>query len=562
MVRPMLVGSSSVEPRSGIVWIRFMNIMDILLSDELLVLFLIITLGLMFGRIKIAGVSLGSSATIFVALAFGQLGYGIPQGLGNLGLVLFIYSVGITAGPTFFRTFARKGRLLSALALALILIAAFWTYVLARMFELPTELAVGLMAGSLTSTPGLAAAMEALPEGSHVAVAYGIAYPVGVVGTVVFVQLLPGLLRQNLDELAKQLQAEEEEGSRIVRVLVEVMNPAVLGKHLSDVVALAEANCQVSRVLVGDRLIPVLPDFTLQLSQHVLVIGPEYRTPLITDFLGKRSEQAGYIMDTESQRRQIVVTAKRVVGHSLRDVKLLSEFGVTVTRITRHDLEFVPRTTEVVEYGDILSAVGESENLQRFAEYAGHRAETAHETDLISMGVGIIAGVFLGTVQIGLGDRQFSLGLAGGPLLVALVLGHFGNIGPIVGYLPKASRMLVMQIGLAFFLADAGTKAGGQLVATLEQQGAALGVVAGVLVLVPMILGYFFARYVLKLDLLTTLGGICGGMTSTPGLGAITSKTDSQIPVISYAAAYPVALILVTLAAQMLVSALSLTPVS
>jgi putative transport protein len=527
-----------------------------ILSDELLVLFLIVTVGLLVGRIKIAGLSLGSSATIFVALAFGQFGYGIPQGLGNLGLVLFIYSVGITAGPTFFRTFVRKGRSLIALAGVLILVAALSTYILAKLFELPTDLAVGLMAGSLTSTPGLAAAIEALPEGAHVAVAFGIAYPLGVIGAVVFVQLLPRLVGRNLDVLAKELQAEEEKGRRIVRVLVEVRNPAVVGKHLSDVIALAEANCQVSRVLVGDRLIPVSPDFTLEASQHVLVIGPEYQTPLIIDFLGKRSEKVGYIMDTESQRRRIVVTAKDVVGRSLKEMKLLADFGVTVTRIVRHDLEFVPRTGEIVEYGDILRAVGEPENLQRFAEYAGHRAETAHETDLISIGVGVIAGVLLGTVQIGLGDRQFSLGLAGGPLFVALVLAHFGKIGPIVGYLPKASRILVQQIGLALFLSDAGTEAGGQLVATLEQQGATLGIVAGVLVLVPLISGYLFARHVLKLDLLTTLGGICGGMTSTPGLGAITAKTSSQIPVISYAAAYPVALILVTVVAQMLVALL------
>jgi putative transport protein len=528
---------------------------EALLGNSLLALFTVISFGLLLGRIKLAGVSLGSSATIFVALALGHIGYTVPEGLGDLGLVLFIYSVGITAGPTFFRSLIRKGKVLAVLAVVLILIGAASTWILVWFFELPGDLAVGMFAGALTSTPGLAAAVEAMPEGSQVAVGFGIAYPLGVIGIVLFVQLLPRILRQDLDALGREIEAKEDEGRRIVRVLVEIMNPAVMGKRLNELLAVNEANCQVSRVLVGDKLVPVQPDFTLERGQHVLIIGQEYRVPLIVDFLGRRSTEIGF-MDTENQRRQIIVSSKNVVGSSLRDLKPLSQFGVTITRIIRYDLEFVPQMSEVIEYGDTLSAVGEPEALDRFAAFAGHRAETAHETDLISIGVGIIAGVLLGMVQFSLGERQFSLGLAGGPLFVALILGHFGNIGPILGYLPKASRNLTMQIGLAFFLADAGAKAGSQLIPTLEQHGPVLALVAAVMALTPMTLGYLFARHTLRIDLLTTLGGISGGMTSTPGLGAITAKTRSRVPVISYAAAYPVALILMTIVAQILASIL------
>jgi len=180
-----------------------------------------------------------------------------------------------------------------------------------------------------------------------------------------------------------------------------------------------------------------------------------------------------------------------------------------------------------------------------------------HETDILSLGVGLTAGIILGMMKIVLGGKEFSLGIAGGPLFVGLILGHFGRIGPIVGHLPRAAEMLLMDIGLMFFLASAGTKAGGTLVPILREHGMILSAAGALVAFVPLIAGFWTARHAMKLNLLQILGGLCGGMTSTPGLGIITSKTDSDIPVISYAAAYPVALILVTVVAQSLVALLS-----
>ncbi len=531
--------------------------LDAILGNEVLALFLVITLGMLLGSIKLFGVTLGSSATIFIALVLGHFGYGIPAGVGSLGLVLFVYCIGLTAGPNFFRTFFKQGKAMAQLAIVLVVLGAAATWVVAISFEIPADLASGMFAGALTSTPGLAAATEAMPAGSQVAVGYGIAYPIGVIGVVLFVQLLPRILGQDLDDLGRELQAREDAGRKIVRVLVEVMNPAVVGKSLAELNAVAEANCQISRILEGDRLVPVPPDFKLDSGQHILLVGREFRVPLVIDFVGRRSAKTGYIMDTENQRMLVVVSSKDVVGRSLADLKLLSNFGVTVSRIIRHDLEFVPRMSDTIEYGDALNAVGEPENLRRFAEFSGHREETFDETDVISVGIGIIAGVVLGMVSFDLGGTNFALGIAGGPLFVALILGHFGHLGPVVGHIPRASRMLLTQIGLAFFLADAGASAGGELLPTLEKYGVDLCIAAALVNLVPMLFGYVFARRVLKIDLLSTLGGVCGGMTSTPGLGAIAAKTNSRVPVINYAAAYPLGLILMTIAAQGLASWMS-----
>ena len=528
-----------------------------LLSNTTAALFVAITGGLLLGRIKLAGLSLGASGVIFAALLLGHLGYSIPAGVGPLGAVVFIYCVGLRAGPGFFRGFARQGRKMAMLAALVILLAAATAAIVARFVHLPVDLAAGMFAGALTSTPGLAAALERLPADSDAPVAYGVSYIIGLLAVVVFVQLLPRLLRQDLEQLGQSPEGEDQAESQIVRRLVEVANPAVTGKKLGDLLIIGESSCQVARVLRGNRLVPITSDLTLQGGEHLLLIGKEARLAALIPLLGKPSNKTDYVMDTERERRQVVVSSKNVVGKSLAKLELRTRFGITITRIQRHELEFVPAPQEEVEYGDALNVVGEPEGIERFAEFAGHRTRALHETDILSLGVGLTAGIILGMMKIVLGGKEFSLGIAGGPLFVGLILGHFGRIGPIVGHLPRAAEMLLMDIGLMFFLASAGTKAGGTLVPILREHGMILSAAGALVAFVPLIAGFWTARHVMKLNLLQILGGLCGGMTSTPGLGIITSKTDSDIPVISYAAAYPVALILVTVVAQSLVALLS-----
>ena len=530
--------------------------LETLFSNPVFTLFMVVTSGLLLGRINILGLSLGSSGVIFTALAFGHFGYRIPAGVGSLGLVIFVYIVGLRAGPTFFRSFVRQGRSLAQLAVVLTVAGAGCTWALARYLGVPVDLAAGIFAGSLTSTPGLAAAMERLPADSQAAVGYGIAYPFGVIGVVLFVQLLPRLLRVDLNEEGRRLKEENDPGRKIIRVLVEVLNPAVFGKRLSEVEFIAESNCQVPRRLAGNRLVPVSPDFVLEQGQHVLVVGREFRVPNVVNLLGKPSEKTDYLMDTERERRTVVVSSEKVVGKTLAELRPINTFGVTVSRITRHNLEFVPRMSDEIEYGDAVMVVGEPENIEKFAAYAGHRERSLYETDLISLGVGMIAGIILGMVHFDLGDKGFALGMSGGPLFLALVLGHFGRVGPVKGHIPQAAQLLLMEFGLVFFLADAGVSAGQTLIPVIRDHGAALCVASLLVAFMPATVGYLLGRYGMKMNLLQVIGGVCGGMTSTPGLGVITAKTDSDIPVISYAAAYPVALILMTVLAQVLVSAL------
>ncbi len=522
------------------------------MSDQVLSLFLIVTLGAALGRLTWRGFSLGTSAVLFVALIAGHLGYEVPRVAGVLGLVSFLYCLGISAGPSFFRVFGQQGSSLALVGAAMILAAAAGTWLFARLTHLPADLTAGMFAGALTSTPALAASLEVLPGDSQLAVGFGIAYAFGALGVVLFVQLAPRWLGGFSAEVAETETSRKS--AEITRELVEVLNPTVVGKRLSQLPLLAKSNCQISRILVGDQMRPLPPDFTLQTGQQLLIIGTRLNVALVVDLLGQRSTRTDYHLDTERHRRRVVAASREIVGHSLEQLHLRSRFGVTITRITRHDLEFVPDAAQVIQFGDALTAVGESDSLERFVQFAGHRERSFDETDLISLSCGLFLGVLLGKVRFQLGENTISLGMAGGPLLVGLLMGHFGRIGPLVGHFPRASRMLLTEVGLAMFLADAGVQAGAELLNVIQTHGWSICAGSIVITAVPLVVGVLLTRRFLGVGALQALGCICGAMTSTPGLGALTSKVESHIPITSYATVYPLALIMMSILAPVLIT--------
>ncbi len=525
--------------------------------DILITLFATITLGLLLGRIQVAGISLGSSGVIFVALVMGHFDRQLPPIIGTLGLVLFVYCLGVSTGPGFIRAVTSQGKALVALGCCLVVVGVIVCWGCAKLFGIPPDLAGGIFAGAMTSTPALAAASEALPPDAKVAVGFGLGYPFGVFAVVLFVQLLPRLLGTSFEEMNREIKDEHQESLRIQRELVRVVNPSVVGKRISQLSVVDRSNCQVTRVMRENHLTPVPADFTLQIGQQLLVIGPKQEIKEVIEVLGENIEQPDYILDAERQRMKVVVSSRELVHKSLHDLKLLSRFGVTISRINRHDVEFVPRPTDKIEKGDALFAVGEPQALQAFAQFAGHQEKFFFETDLVSVAFGVLLGILVGKIEIQLGGQVISLGLAGGPLLVGLVLGHFGKIGPLVGHIPRASRMLMTELGLVFFLASAGVRAGADLTEVVQQQGIMLCVAALIIAFAPLVVGFLFSRYVLGMNLFETLGGVCGGMTSTPGLGLLAAKADSNIPTLSYATIYPVALILMTLLGRVLVEVLA-----
>jgi len=536
-----------------------MNSIQILFGNPLFTLFVVIGTGLLLGSIKVKGLSLGSSGVLFTGLLCGHLGFTLPDSVGTIGLVLFVYCVGISAGGRFFGALAREGATLAKLGILIVGIGALITWGCHLWFKIPADLAVGIFAGALTSTPALAAATEGLAHtgGSNVIIGYGIAYPFGVIGVVLFVQLMPKLLRQDLDQEAETYKQVNDKYNSVQTALVEVKNPNLEGKAISEVVGASLGAVQISRKLEGDRLVPLKYDDVFTQGQHLFVVGRQKDMELAIGFIGEKSERA-FIKDVENQQRRLVVTESSIVGLSMQQLQPLRKFGVMISRVTRLDVTFVPTADTRIERRDIFTTVGNPEDLDRFAKAIGHRSQAFDETDLLSLSIGISLGVVAGMIPLALpGSKGITLGMAGGPLFVALLLGHFGKVGRLVGHIPRPTRQLLQELGLVFFLANAGVKGGASMVATLMEYGPILFFAGVLITLTPMVITYMLAGRLFKLNNLQALGGICGGMTSTPALGALTARTDSQLPVVSYATAYPVALIVMTIFAKILISVMT-----
>ncbi len=378
---------------------EILNWLQGVFTSPIVIVFAIAALGYLLGSVKIMGLSLGTSGILIVALVFGHFELMAPDVLKNMGLICFVTAVGFIAGPTFFRNFKKSAIFYVILGIVIILVGSVVCVAAMKLGGVDTDLAVGMMSGALTSTPGLAAAKEATGEGSRAAIGYGIAYPFGVVGVVLFVQLIPKILHIDIEKEREKLNAKMQAPEKTVA--------------------------------------------------------------------------------------------------SEKSHKPLDEFG------------------------------------------------------LLAFAVAAIIGIVLGKIKIPLpGGAEFSLGTSGGPLLAGLVMGHFAHIGPVSISVPKKTLDVVREVGLALFLMGAGTEAGKGFLAVLAEQGVSLFLWGVVMTTVPMIVGYILAVFVAKLDVFSSLGSICGGMTSTPALGTLMAVTKTEAVASAYAATYPLALIMVVLCCE------------
>lgn len=523
-----------------------------LMHHPVFVLFSVIAIGLMLGKISIYGISLGSAAVMFVALIYGHYGVEISRAITSVGLVLFVYCVGIGAGSRFFSTLRQSGIQLAILSAIVVGVGGISTALVARAFGISPSVAAGVFAGALTSTPGLAAAQEhfaSTMDQGLVSSGYAIAYPFGVVGTVLFVQFWPRFRKKDLREIGEKAEAEQNKNQKIISLLVRMNNPKFVGRKIDELRIIDQLHCRITRTMKDGVLVPIDHEAVLEMDQLLWVIGRENDIDPMLDVLGERAE-APIVINSDMERRTLVVTNREFAKKTLGELRLLRDHGISVSRIRRYEYEIIPDKDTELSVGDLLVTVGTAENLEKFAKAVGHRPTLIDTTDLLSLSLGIALGVLVGTIPIG----GFKLGLAGGPLLVSLLLGHFGRVGAIAGYVPRPTRLLLRELGLCLFLAGAGMKGGATFVHTLQAQGAGIFFVGIIATLAPIVVGYALATLVFKFDILTSLGGVCGAMTSTPALGAISSKTDAQLPVLSYASAYPAALLLMVVGVNILLA--------
>ena len=526
-------------------------------DSPIFALFVIIALGFMVGRISIKGITLDVSAVIFVALLFGHFGVVVPAELGTFGMVLFIFAIGIQAGPGFFATFRTRGKSLALVSAILVVSAAAVALTAKAVFGFSAAEAAGLLTGALTSTPGLATAEEA--TGPMAAVAYSIAYPFGVVGVILFVKLLPRFLKvDTAAEGAKLLAQVRDTHPRIEAAAFEVTSGAVAGRTLADLSLRASTGgAVVSRITRGDKhLIPTGKD-TLEPGDRLKAVGPVEALEKLGRMVGRRIEgELPFGEDIELQTA--LVTTKALVGKTLASLNLQSTFGCTITRIRRSGVDLSPAPALPLRFGDKLSIVGRKEDLEQVLRLLGNQKQKLSDTDFFPIALGIVLGVLVGQVSLSFGSGfTFSLGLSGGVLLTALLLSAAGKTGGVVWTMSSASNQLLRQLGLLLFLASVGTSAGRGLVATFAQSGVWLFVAGVLITLVPMAVATWVALRFFKINILELLGVLTGGMTSTPGLAAADSMCEGPAATavgLAYATVYPVAMVLLIALTQVIAS--------
>lgn len=522
-----------------------------LFSTSYFVLFLIIVIGFIIGRIKIKGISLDISAVIFVALVFGHYGMVVPKDFQNLGLVLFIFTIGIQAGPSFFESFRKNGRVLTILASILIISAGFISFVIFYFLGMDKNLVIGLLNGALTSTPGLAAAIDS--TGSPLAsIGYGIGYPFGVIGVILFVSFLPKILGLSIKkEEEKYLNEQAVNFPEILKKHFIVENENVIGKSLGELNIRFMTKAVISRVMQDNVVLVPDSKIIFQKGDIVKAVGSFNALERVKLLIGSETE-VEIPTDTNYDVRSILVTNKDVVKKTLGQLNILGTYHATITRIRRSGINISPSPSSQLQFGDKLIVVCHKDNMKDVCRIFGDDTSKLSSTDFLPIATGIILGILVGKLSLNFNNFSFSLGLTGGILMVALILGRTGKTGPFLWTMTGAANQLLRQFGLLFFLAAVGTSAGTSLVETFQQYGLELFVYGIIITLIPMILTTIIARYFLKINILTLLGTITGGMTSTPGLAAIDNMSDADAPAIAYATVYPIAMVLLIIVVQIL----------
>ncbi len=537
--------------------------MSALFAQEMVILFAILTIGTWVGQISVRGVTLGAAGVLFTALVFGHYGFAIPKGVMDLGLLLFVYAVGLQAGPRFFRTFRQHGRQFVVIAIAIAGAGVLATVAVAYVLDLPFQLASGMFTGALTCTPALAAALdivERLAPGTSapVSVGYGIAYPFSMIGTVLLIQFLPRLLRRDLrKEEARWAGEKESETPGLAARQFRITNPNCAGKMVREINPHRMTLANISRIKRGENVFAASPDATVQMDDVVMVVGPPDELDKMHFILGEETHER---MDVNANVLSIdvEVTEPLLTGHKLSQMKAWERYTVVITRIRRQGLELTPTGSSTLEMGDNIRVVGENTAVDAFVRLVHGRPHKAQETNMLPFIAGLLLGIMLGAIPINLSNGlQVRLGSAGGAFLVSLLVGHFGGIGPLKLHVPTGAKNLSRELGLMLFLSGAGINAGSHFVEILRQQGAGLLLGGAFITICAVAAGLVVMHWGYKMNLLATMGALSAGLTNPPGLGAATAQTESDLPMISYASVYPAALIFKIVLAQILVEVLA-----
>ncbi|MBL0512114.1 Aspartate/alanine antiporter [compost metagenome] len=546
-------------------------------SDSLL-LFVVLAFGLLLGKVRIGNFQIGNTiGVLFTALLFGQMGFQFSTSTENVGFMLFIFCVGIEAGPHFFSVFLRDGIHYITLTLVILLTALLLTVGLAKFFNLGPGMAAGILAGSLTSTPALVGAQDALRSGllnlphgtdmqpvlDNMGIGYALTYLVGLVGLMLVVRYLPSLARLDLNTEAQKIARErglsDSESRKTYLPIIRAyrVGPELAawigGRTLRETGIYPHTGCYVERIRRNGILASPDGDAVIQEGDEIALVGyPESHEKLDVNYRNGKEVFDRNLLDLQIVTEEIVVKNDAVVGRHLVELNL-TEKGCFLNRVVRSQIEMPFDRNIMLQKGDVLQISGEKQRVKLLANKIGFISIHSQTTDLVAFTTFFVLGLLIGSVSLVFGQIEFGLGNAVGLLLAGILMGYLRANHPTVGYVPPGALRLAKDLGLAVFMVSTGLKAGGGILDHLSEVGVVV-LFSGMLVTtLPVLVGYLFGVWVLKMNPALLLGAITGARTCAPAMDVVNEAANSSIPALGYAGTYAVANVMLTLAGSFII---------
>lgn len=538
------------------------------IASSLVLYSVVIAAGIYLGKIKIFGVSLGVTFVLFVGIVLGSLGYIVDEHIlkfvREFGLILFIFSIGLQVGPSFFSSFKKGGMRLNGLAvlsIALSVAIVVAVYYFGNVHD--KNALVGVMSGAVTNTPGLAAAQQAViqvgggaEDANMMAQGYAAAYPLGVVGIILAMFIIKGCFKINVDDEIKQIEDEAANSQLQPYMLTLKLTNKLIDNHtlmqLHDVI---QCNFVVSRLMKPDGQIIIPRSSTaITVGDTLLIVCSVQDADRFRAVVGPEVEMDWKSTRTPVYSRRIVITKSEFNGTPIGALRLHNGYNLNATRVNRAGVDLLASPNLRLQMGDRITVVGDLDDIDRLAARLGNSMKRLNQPNLITIFVGIILGIILGSIDIGFGMK---LGLAGGPLVVAILLSRFGYRAKLVTYTSSSASLLLRELGICLFLASVGIAAGKGFVDNVFTITGMWWVIWGfVITVVPLIVVGLIARARYKINFLTIMGLFSGGCTDPPALAYASNSTANDQPAVAYSTVYPLTMFLRVVAAQALILAL------
>ena len=542
------------------------------IGHSILLLSFVIAAGIQLGKIKVFGVSLGITLVLFVGIILGHFGFTINHNVihffKEFGLILFVYSVGMQVGPGFFSSFKKGGITLNMLACGIVFLGVVTAIILHYATGIPMPTMVGILSGAVTNTPGLGAAQQAFSDmygstDNTIALGYAVAYPLGVIGNILSIIFIRYVFRVNFDKENEQLNNEDASHTNEAKpVSLIVKNPAVFGKSVGELSNLLEhRDFVISRIWHdSDKQIEIVSANTVLMeNDKVFVITTEQDAQTIKTFIGEEidMERKQWIrMESQFINRRILITKPELNGKRLGQLKLRKLYGINITRINRAGVDLVATPHLTLQVGDRVNVVGTETAVTNVEKVLGNSMKRLNEPNLITIFIGIALGIVLGSIPITFPGipQPVKLGLAGGPLIVAILISRFGYKYKLVTYTTQSANLMLREIGITLFLACVGISAGDGFVDTIVNNGGFAWIGYGfIITTVPLLIIGCIGRYFCKVNYFTLMGLIAGSTTDPPALAYSNATAGNDAPSVGYATVYPLTMFLRVLTAQLLI---------